>query len=143
MNNLELEKKIRRIIQELSDQKGFVCSIDVLIKLGYLSQMDLDNWRKGRITYLERVCKVNLKKLTTINQTIKQVSKKMNLKPSLTVYNKYGKGPKLRLRFSKYGNENIEKAYSTHYINSYQINKIKNKSLPIQNEEGVQQFEQQ
>ena len=38
------------------------------------------------------------------------------LKPSRTAYMSWGKGPKQRLRFSKYGTPRIEEMYSTHYI---------------------------
>ena len=68
---------------------------------------------------------VNLTKLSTINKIIKQISEQWNLKKSWTVYNKYGKEKKIRLRFSKSANKQIEEAYATHYIN---IEKIKNKS---------------
>ena len=125
MNKSDLEKNIKRIVSELSDKNGFISSVDVLLKLKYLSQSDYEKWRKGQVEYLEKVCQANLSKLTAINQIIKQISKKMNLEPSLTVYNKYGKGPKQKLRFSKSGNPNIEKAYSTHFINKYQIEKLK------------------
>jgi len=125
MNNVDLEKNIRRIISELSDEKGYICSIDVLLGLNYLSKTDYEKWRNGQVDYLERVCQANLGKLTTINKIIRQIAAKMNLVPSLTVYNKYGKGPKQRLRFSKSGDFNIEKAYSTHFLNKYQIEKLK------------------
>ena len=125
MNNSELETKISKIISELSDKQGYISSTDVLISLNYLSQTDYEKWRNGKVEYLEKVCQVNLSKLTTVNRIIKQVSKRMNLVPSFTVYNKYGKGNKQRLRFCKSGDENIEKAYSTHYINNYQIKRLK------------------
>lgn len=137
MNNIELENKISDIIHELSDKKGIISTVDVLIRLGYLSPTDYENWRFGRIEYIEKVCHINLGKLTTINRIIRQTAKKMNLKPSLTVYNKYGKGPKIKLRFSKSGEKSIEKAYSTHYINTYQISKLlelKNKSVTPEDE---------
>src|SRR3989339_934565 len=125
MNTTELEKNIRKIISELSDQNGYISSIDVLLKLNYLSQKDYDDWRFGKIVYLEKVCKANLHKLSTINQIIRQISNQMNLKPSWTAYNKYGKGATTRLRFSKSGDEKIENGYSTHYVNDYHINKMK------------------
>ena len=125
MNNVDLEKNIRQIISELSDEKGYICSIDVLLGLNYLSKTDYEKWRNGQVDYLERVCQTNLGKLTTINKIIRQVATKMNLVPSLTVYNKWGKGPKQKLRFSKSGDFNIEKAYSTHFLNKYQIEKLK------------------
>jgi hypothetical protein len=65
---------------------------------------------------LERVCKVNLKKLSTINKTIRDCAAKQALKPSWTDYRKWGKGENRRLRFSKSGDENIERSYATHYI---------------------------
>lgn len=134
MNNIDLEKKIKRIISELSDEKGYICSIDVLLGLDYLSKTDYEKWRNGQVDYLERVCQTNLGKLTTINKIIRQVAAKMNLVPSLTVYNKWGKGPKQKLRFSKSGDFNIEKAYSTHFLNKYQIEKLKeNKKILVDN----------
>jgi hypothetical protein len=130
MDNNDLEKTIRQIISELSNKKGYICSIDVLLGLKYLSQTDYEKWRNGQVEYLEKICQANLSKLTTINKIIRQVAAKMNLEPSLTVYNKYGKGPKQKLRFSKSGDLNIEKAYSTHFLNKYKIEKLKeNKNI--------------
>ena len=125
MNNTDLRNKIQIIGKEIIEEKGYLSSIDVLLKLEYLSEKDYENWRFGKIEYLEKVCGVNLKKLSTINKTIKEISGQWNLKKSWTAYNKYGKGKKTRLRFSKSGNEQIEDAYATHYIN---IEKIKRKS---------------
>ena len=125
MNNTDLRNKIKLIGKEIIEEKGYLTSIDVLLKLDYLSEKDYENWRFGKVEYLEKVCGVNLKKLSTINKTIKEISVQWNLKKSWTAYNKYGKGKKIRLRFSKSGNEQIEEAYATHYIN---IEKIKNKS---------------
>jgi hypothetical protein len=116
MNNIDLEKRITEIIIELLLAKGYVCSTDVMIKLNYLAQTEYENWRFGKVECLEKVCKTNLNKLKTINKIIRNVSVKMNLKPSRTAYNQYGKGPKKRLQFCKSGDENIEKVYSTHYV---------------------------
>ena len=136
MNNTDLEKTIKQIISELSDKKGYVCSIDVLIGLKYLSKIDYEKWRNGQVEYLEKICQTNLGKLTTINKIIRQVVAKMNLEPSLSVYNKYGKGSKQKLRFSKSGDFNIEKAYSTHFLNKYQIEKLKeNKNILDDNQD--------
>ncbi|MCX6272950.1 MAG: hypothetical protein NTU44_17400 [Bacteroidetes bacterium] len=136
MNNSELEKKINSIVRELIDKQGFISSTDVLIKLGYLLQIDYENWRKGKIENLEKKCHVNLGKLTTINRILRQISGKMKLEPALTAYNKHGKGPKMRLQFSKSGEENIEKACSTHYVNKFrinQLNELKRNPVPDEN----------
>jgi len=123
VNNQELEKKVKEIVNAIVYQKGFVCSVDVLIKLNYLTEKDYENWRFGRVAYLEKVCKTNLKKLSTINKAIKKTAEELNLKESWTGYNQYGKGVKCRLIFSKSGNKEIEKAYTTHYINLSKLNR--------------------
>ncbi len=132
MNNIELEKKITQIISDLSNEKGFITAVDVLMKLGYLSKVDYEKWRKGQVTCLERVCQANLNKLTTVTKIIRQVCTKLNFVPSLTVYNKFGKGPKQRLRFSISGNVNAENVYATHFVNRYQIEKLKNKNVAME-----------
>lgn len=137
MKDSELEKQIIKIIQELSDKNGVICSVDILIQLGYLSQVDYMNWRNGKVEYLERVCKINLSKLSSINQIMKLVAVNMNLKPSWIGYNKYGKGAKRKLRFSKSGNEIIEKAYATHWINEFQINKLREQENQINNTQAT------
>jgi hypothetical protein len=83
------------------------------------------------------LCHVNLGKLATINREIRAYAKKANLKASWTDYRqwavkkKHGHKPqKPRLRFSKSGDEQIERLYATHYINEFVIKKSKeNKAL--------------
>jgi len=124
MNNSDLRKKIEIIGKEIIEEKGYLSSIDVLLKLKYLSKNDYENWRFGKVEYLEKVCGVNLKKLSTINKIIEEISLQWNLKKSWTAYNKYGKGGEIRLRFSKSGNERIEEGYSIHYLNIEKLGKI-------------------
>lgn len=116
MNNKELEKKVISVAGRLLYKKGYVGSVDVLLEIGYISAKDYGDWRAGRVDYLERVCRVNLKKLGLINKTIRVFAAQNSLKESWTAYMKYGKGSKKRLQFSKSGDANIERAYSTHYL---------------------------
>ncbi len=131
MNNKELEKKINSISWQLIREKGYMCPVDILIELGYLAKKDYEAWRFGKVEYLEKVCMVNLGKLSTINRIIRQTGRKSGLKESVTIYKKYGKGPKRQLIFSKSQNYNIEKAYATHYLDNNRINELKdiNKSV--------------
>ena len=124
MNNSDLRKKIEIIGKEIIEEKGYLSSIDMLLKLKYFSKNDYENWRFGKVEYLEKVCGVNLKKLSTINKIIEEISLQWNLKKSWTAYNKYGKGGEIRLRFSKSGNERIEEGYSIHYLNIEKLGKI-------------------
>jgi hypothetical protein len=128
MNDADLEKEVKRLVHSNRYGKGYVCAVDVLLQLGYLTKDDYENWRFGRIDYLEKVCKVNLDKLTFINKLIGKYSAELNLKSSWTAYNQFGKGIKRRLRFSKSGEKTIEDKYATHYSDTKQINELKEKS---------------
>jgi hypothetical protein len=121
MNNKDLEKKVKQFVSELSYLKGYVSSVDVLLKLEYITPSDHQNWRLGKIEYLEKVCEANLHKLSTVNKFIRKFAEEWNLEASWTGYNKYGKGPKERLIFSKTRDSKIEYAYATHYLNKKRI----------------------
>lgn len=116
MNKLELVKLVELKIKELLKEKVYVSVVELLMKLDYLSRSDYEQWRHGRIEYLEKVCKVNLSKLSFINKHLRQISNDLNLQKSWTYYKKYGKGKKTKLRFSKSNNEKIEEYYSTHHV---------------------------
>lgn len=116
MNNADLDKEVKRLVRQNRYEKGFVCAIDILMQLDYLTKKDYEDWRFGRVDYLEKVCNVNLSKLTLINKLIRKHSTELDLKNSWTGYNQYGKGIKRRLRFSKSRDKTIEDRYATHYI---------------------------
>ena len=112
MNN----KDVKRLVHQNRYDKGYVCVVDILLQLDYLTKKDYEDWRFGRVDYLEMVCKINLGKLTLINKLIRKYSAELDLKSSWTGYNQYGKGINRRLRFSKSGDKTIEDRYATHYI---------------------------
>jgi len=109
----------------LIKEKGVASPVEVLMVIGVLSKDDYENWRFGRVDYLERVCKINQSKLSSINREIRAFARKNDLKPSWTDYRKWGKGVKTRLRFSKYRNANVEKLYATHYVSSRKVEDVK------------------
>ena len=82
MNNVDLEKEVKRLVNSNRYGKGYVCAVDVLLQLGYHTKDDYEDWRFGRIDYLEKVCKVNLGKLTFINKLIGKYSSELDLKSS-------------------------------------------------------------
>ena len=79
----------------------------------------------GRVAYLEKVCKTNLNKLTVALDELRKYAQENNLKPSRTVYMKWGKGRKTQLRFSKTNNSRIEETYSTHFVNTEKAASLK------------------
>ena len=116
MNDQKIKEKVHESITKLVEEKGYVAPVDVFTEMDILIQKDYEEWRRGKVKYLERVIKVNLRKISVVMKEIKNDSLKMNLKPSITIYNQWGKNKGIRLQFSKSGNKKIEDAYSTHYV---------------------------
>ena len=116
MNNTELQKKPLQTTGPLLEEKGYIAFVDIFMKLGYLDVVDYEKWRRGQIPYLEKVIKVNLKKIQFVLKSVRQNCERGKLKESRTVYKSWGKGPKKSLRFSKTGAQHIEEVYSTHYL---------------------------
>jgi len=108
--------QIHNSIYQNIKNKGFVAPIDVLMDIGVLYKEDYENWRFGRVCYLEKVCQVNLKKLSIIMKEIRKYAINNNLKSSYTYYRQWGCKKKIQLRFSKSYDEGIERNYSTHFL---------------------------
>lgn len=117
MNNVELKDKIYSVVNSILEEKIYISPVDVLMGAGILSVEDYENWRFGRVPYLEKVCKTSLSKLSFVMKELRTYAREKHLKPSWTAYNQWGvKGRKVPLRFSKSGDPSIEKAYATHFI---------------------------
>jgi hypothetical protein len=93
-----------------------VAPVDVLVEMGVLEPKQLEDWRFGRVPYLERVVRGNLKRLSRLLRILRFHAHDRNLVPSVTAYTRWGKGPKQRLRFTKTGDKNLEEAYSLHFV---------------------------
>jgi hypothetical protein len=108
-------KIVKAVDNELNSQ-NFVAPIRVLVSMGLLEAQDIDDWRKGRVPYLERVVKCNLAKAGRILRILRFHAHELNLKPSATKYQRKAGGGKIALRFSKSGERNIEEAYARHFV---------------------------
>lgn len=99
--------RIERVVADLLAKGNVVTPVDVLIGMGLLRPDHLNDWRCGRVPYLERVIDCNLIRLSRLLRILRFHAHDLNLKPSATVYTRYGKGPKQRLRFSKTGDAGL------------------------------------
>ena len=108
--------RIERAVAEQLAKGNVVAPVDVLVGMGLLRSEHLADWRRGRVAHLERVVTCNLSRVSRILRILRFHAHDLNLKPSFTVYNRHGKGPKQRLRFSKTGDPNLETAYATHLV---------------------------
>lgn len=135
----ELIGKVHSAVYHQCQQRGYAAPVDVLMDVGVLSKQKYEEWRYGKVTYLEQVCTRNLRKLSFIMSQIRKYAEKSNLKPSFCYYKQWetkvrsanvpksGKGrkPVILLRFSKSGKEDIERAYATHFVDVKRTEQIK------------------
>ena len=115
-NRQDLERALSTITSELLKEKGYLCFVDVFMKLGYLSKSDYEHWRFKRVSPLERVLNVHLSRINVIMKTVRRNSLNGHLHPSMTVDESWGKGKKTLLQFSKSGDPTLELAYATHFV---------------------------
>ena len=73
-NRQDLERALSTITSELLREKGYLCFVDVFMKLGYLSKSDYENWRLKRVSPLERVLNVNLARIHFIMKTLAAIA---------------------------------------------------------------------
>ena len=111
-----LYPNIARTVDGLLQRGTVVTPADVLIGMGLLTREHLEDWRRGRVPYLERVINCNLTRLSRLLRILRFHAHDLNLKPSWTAYMRWGKGPKQRLRFTKTGDPKLEEAYATHFV---------------------------
>ena len=133
MTDGELTGKIHSAIYHQCQKRGYAAPVEVLMEIGVLPKQKYEDWRHGRVDYLERVCTANLRKLSFIMKQVRAYAQKNGLKPALTVYKQWavkkktgqGHTPVIRLRFSKSGDAETPKAYATHYIDGNRIAELK------------------
>ena len=124
MNDTELIKKVNAAMYQQCRNRGYAAPVDVLMDVVILSKKDYENWRFGQVDYLERVCKINLRKLSLVMRQMRAYGKKAGLKPSFCYYKRWGvkkkngqgHKPVIPLRFSKSGAAEIERQYATHFV---------------------------
>ena len=131
MNQKEMIGKVHSSVYHQCQERGYAAPVDVLIDVGVLTKENYEDWRYGRVQYLEKVCSANLHKLSFIMQQMRAYAKKAGYKESFCYYKRWGvksKGgqkPRIKLRFSKSGDESVERWYGTHFVDSKRIAELK------------------
>lgn len=133
MTDKEIIGKVHAAVYRQRRSRGYATPVDVLMDIGVLSKQDYENWRFGRVPYLEAVCNVNLRKLSFILHQMRVYAQKTGLKPSFTRYKQWGTKKKagqsrrsvVPLRFSKSGDPGVERWYATHFVDPMRIVQLK------------------
>lgn len=108
--------RISRAVAAILDRGDVVTPIEVFQEMRLLEPGGVQEWRRGRIPYLEKVIRCNLSSAGRILRILRMHAHALNLRPSLTVYRRRGKGAKVPLQFSKSGVGAVEESYSRHFI---------------------------
>ena len=119
LNTYKKDKYYPRIVlavAKILSKTDEVSPVGVLLEMGNLNKKNFDAWLKGQVPYLERVFEGSLSKANRILKITGFHVHDLNMVPKKIVYRQQGKGKNRILRFSKSGDNNIEEAYSRHYI---------------------------
>ena len=133
MNEKELIGKIHSAMYHQLQVRGYAAPVDVLIDTGILPKQKYEDWRFGRVRYLEAVCNANLKRLSFVLHQMRVCAQAHELKPSFCYYKRWGvrkrsgtdHKPVIPLQFSKSGSPEIEWSYATHFVDSARVQELK------------------
>jgi len=110
-NQSKLESRVRRAAEAALSRQKYVSAIDVLCGMGLLATPHVDDWRRGRVDFLERVIQGNLHKISSSMAIFRHWAMEKGLEPCETGYVRHTRGGILALQFSKSGDPEIEKVF--------------------------------
>ena len=111
-----LRPRVEKAVAGILTVGKVVAPVEVLMRISLLSRENLERWRHGRVPYLERGISGSLPRLSRLLRILRRHAHDLSLVPSITIYHRWGKGPKTLLRFTKTGDAKIEEAYSRHFV---------------------------
>lgn len=115
-NRRQIEQRVIQAAESALFRQHYVSPLDVLTGMGALQSSDVQDWKKGKIPYLERVVQGSLGKISFSMKCFRSWASRKGLKPSYTAYLAKTKGPKKELQFSKSRDPKVEESYRTHYV---------------------------
>ena len=115
MARQDIEARVRRVAEQALAEQPYVRPIDVLLGLGWLAPSHLDQWRQGRVPYLEQVIQGNLGKVSTAMAEFRRWALAGGLTPSETAYVARTRDGR-HLRFSASADPGVEQGYRTHWF---------------------------
>src|SRR5690606_24971547 len=107
VQNYRDDKYYPRVVAAVSrilERQDFVSPVELFTEMMLLQSEDVESWRRGQISYLERVIQCNLTKASRILRILRFHAHDLNLGPSMIVYRRRSK----TLRFSKSGDKSLE-----------------------------------
>lgn len=133
MKDSELIEKVHSAVYHQCQRRGYAAPVDMLTEIGVLSKQKYEEWRFGKIPYLEQACTCNYRQLSTVIWQICGYAKRQDCSSLIAITSggvkkRYGHKQVIPLRFSKSGRQEIEWAYTAHYVDSKRIEQLKNEA---------------
>ena len=110
-----LERRVLDAAEVALADRKLVTAIDVLVGLRWLPPGRVEEWRQGRLDYLERALTVSPDKLATAMQLFHDWAQRRGLQKGETAYIARTRDRR-SLRFSESGDPDLERSYRTHWI---------------------------
>ncbi len=119
VDNYRKDKYYPKVVKAMIDElihSSYVSPIEVIQRMDLLKKDQVADWKKGRVTYLEKIISCNLSKASRILRLMHFHAHDLNLKPSITIYKRKARSRTIPLRFSKSGIQKLEESYSRHFL---------------------------
>src|SRR5918996_1950012 len=137
MGKKTIEERVVGAAESALVADQYVSAIEVMARIGWLQQARIDEWRQGRLPYLEAGIQAGLGKVSEAMRVFRKWAAGKGLQPSETVYVARTRDRR-RLRFSKSGDAAIERAYRTHWVSpELSEAKLERKVAPVASPELV------
>ena len=88
VKNYKNDKHYPRVVKAMNDELinfSFISSIDVMQRMDVLKKEHVEDFRSGRVAYLEKAIHCNLSKANRILRLTKFHAHDLNMKPSITI----------------------------------------------------------
>ncbi len=125
--------RVVRAVDAILARQDFVAPTEVFAEMSLLSEQAIEEWRAGRLPFLERAIRCNLSTASRILRLLRMHAHDLNLRPSCKAYVRRTRGGRLRLRFTKGCDLKLEEAYARHFVRI--ISKRKRQSEAAHDEE--------
>jgi hypothetical protein len=114
-NRTPLVERVTRAAETALRAQDYVSAIDVLVGIGWLDSGAMERWRRGQIDCLESVVQTNLPRISEAMKLFRSWAAGRELSASETRYVARTPG-RQTLRFSRSGDDTIERLYRTHWV---------------------------
>lgn len=107
--------KVEKAAAELLAERGAIAPVDLFVKLGFVSEAGLDEWRSGEARCLEDVLRCDMEKAARLLEILRRHAHDLKLKPAMTPYIEQRNGRRYLLRFTRKDDPAMEKAFARHF----------------------------